>query len=527
MQKIKRNDIYTILLLLFTIFLYFLYTYKKYDLGPTGDDVVLKKSFFLKLPYSSFDNLLYPCLMNVFRLVSDNNINLIYNLYFFISSTVFLVLYFYLRYSKLSFSISYLLSVAFLFSGFQIGLSPRMTLLNLIFGFVFLSIITTKKESYIKWAYMTVCLLLCNYVSVPEFLIFFILSFFIFVFITLKNNTLNISEKIKPIAIVLAILGVLAYLGGGIQNQSVFVNEYKYHFLDNWELWTGEHYDFQDELNVFDRVYGKANSLFEFITENPKLFLKHILYNFGKYLVTVLGIFKSCFYVPFVVFFGSYTRIIFGILVIYIAFVIDLKATFSSIKNQLNIHKVNLKFLEIFSLPGFVIAILVYPRNHFTILDLPIYFLIVGFLINSVVLKSTKGMDCFRWILLIGFVGGIYLQKPKFDNNGNVAAYRFIESASKNKHLNVLSNDYFGYYYYSGNTTLFNYDANKGELPRMLATNKYDILSMFQLDLEIPENRVFIAKDYLKTDYVRIRKFENVNRYIFVRKDLKYLFLED
>jgi hypothetical protein len=524
MLKNQKKGLYTFCILLFTIFLYFLYSYKKYDLGPADDDVYLKQALLLELPFTKFDNLIYPVLIHIFGFFSANNINLIYNFYFFISCLVFISFFYYLIYSKLSFTISYLLSTAFLFSSFQIGLSPRLTLVNLILGFIFLSIISKKAERHIKWGLMTVCLLLCNYVSVPEFLPFFIVSFLIFSYKIVRNNELKITQKIKPVLLVLAIIGVLFYVGGGIENQSVFVREYKYHFLDNWELWTGEHYDFQDELNVFDRVYGKANSLFEFVTVNPAYFFKHILYNFGKYIVTVLGIFKSCFYQPFVSFFGQYTKYLFLILMAFGGFAIDFKASLTSLKNQLKIHKVNIAFLEIFSLPGLVIAILVYPRNHFTILDLPIYFLIVGLLLHSIVLKSNKIWLWLRWGLVLGFVGGIILQKPVFNTNGHVASYTSIQAASLKKPLVVLSNDFFGYNYYSGHTTLHNFDPNKADLVQLLATKKYDILTLYSQDLEIPKNREFIAKNYLKTDYVRIRTFEKVNRYIFVKKELEELF---
>jgi hypothetical protein len=240
----------------------------------------------------------------------------------------------------------------------------------------------------------------------------------------------------------------------------------------------------------------------------------------------VLKIFKSCFYQPFVSFFGHYTRYVFVVFLIFLGFTIDLKGSFKALKEQLNIHKVNIAFLEIFSLPGLVIAILVYPRNHFTILDLPIYFLIVGLLINSIVLKSNKIWKWANWILVLGFAGGVFLQKPKFNEIGHVASYKFIQAASLKKPLVVLSNDFFGYNYYSGHTTLHNYDANNDDLVKLLATNKYDILTMYPLDFEIPRNREFIAKNYIKSDYIRIPKFEGVKRYIFVRKDLAHLFTE-
>lgn len=526
MQNISRKNIFTALLLLLTILLYFFYTYKNYDLGPSDDDVYLKMALLLKLPYAQFDNLLYPLLMKSFVFFSQNNINLIYNFYFFISSVVFLAFFFYLRYSKLNQTLSYLLSAAFLFSSFQISLSPRITLLNLIFGFVFLSIITTKAERHIKWGLMTVCLMLCNYVSVPEFLIFFKLSFLIFIYKTVFHKSLTNSQKIKPIAMVLGLLAILFYLGGGIENESVFVREFKYHFLDNWELWTGEHYDFQDELHVFDRVYGKANSLYEFVTVNPKLFFKHIFYNVGKYIITVLGIFKSCFYQPFVSFFGQFTKYVLLSFFIFLLVSIDFKSSFISLKKQWEIHKVNINFLEIFSLPGLVIAIVVYPRNHFTILDLPIYFLIVGLLVNSIVLKFSIVWKWLVWILFFGFIGGIFLQKPKFNNNGHIAFYQAVYTASEKKPLAVLSNDYFGYNYFLGHTTLHNYDANKDDLVKLLASQKYDILTLYPLDFEIPAVRLFVAKNYVKTNYVRIKKFEKVKRYIFIKKELEYLFVD-
>jgi hypothetical protein len=61
-------------------------------------------------------------------------------------------------------------------------------------------------------------------------------------------------------------------------------------------------------------------------------------------------------------------------------------------------------------------------------------------------------------------------------------------------------------------------------LIKLLNTQKYDILTLYSQDLEVPKNRAFLAKNYKQTDYVRIRKFEGVKRYIFVKKELEPLF---
>lgn len=521
--KAYKNP-FTVALLLATIGVYFMYSYANYDLAPSQDDVLLKTALFLKLPNPSFENLLYPSLMRLTYYFSENNISLLFNFYFIISSIVFITFFYYLRFCKIGFVLSYFLALGFLFSSFQISLSPRITLLNLIFGFIFLSIITLKSESYIRWAYMAVCLLLCNYVSVTEFLYFFLLAFGICCYKILSHKSLSTISKIKPIALILAIFGILAYLGGGTQNQSAFVFEFKYHFLDNWKFWTGEDYDFQDELREFDRIYGKSNSLYEFATVNPQLFFKHIKINLYNYLITVFKIVKSCFYNPFASILGVNTRYIFLLILAFFVVKLDAKASYNKLKAQLNFNKSNLGFVEMFSLPGFVIAIIVYPRNHFTLLDLPIYFLLVAILLQSIVLKSNKIENWIKGAIFLIFIGGIVTQKPSIAPGSNLESYLYIKNASKKKHIEVLSNDIFGYYFFEGNCTLHGFDGNKEDLTESLNTKKYDILYLTALDLEIPRVREFLKNKNAPQGYVKITKFESVRRNVFVKKESLHLF---
>ncbi len=515
----QKKNILMIFALLGTIVLYYFYAFKKYDLSPSDDDVYLSTALRLKIPFEKFGHFLYPLFMRFFSFFSSNNINLIYNYHFFISCLLFLSFFLYLKYSKINIYISYFLSVTFLFSSFQIYLSPRLTLMNLIIGFIFLSIISTKTERYVKWGLMSICLLLCNYVNINEFLPFFILSFIIFLYKTFTHSNLSFVQKIQPTFLILALLGTLYAITGGIQNPSVFVNEYKYHFLDNWEHWTGEHYDFQDELNVFERVYGKANSLFDFITVNPKLFLKHTLNNFLNYILIVLQIFKSSFYQPFVSAFGPLTKyVILGILG-FLAISINYKATLSTLKSQFKSLKQNLTFLEIFSLPGLGIAILVFPRNHYTILDLPIYFLLIGLIGQSVILKNISIWNYLRWGILFVFIAGVWIQKPILPENGHTQYYKYMYEASLKKPLKILSNDFFGHNYFSGHSNIQNYDPYKNELNTLLDTQTFDVLTIYGMDLELPSNREFIKSGYKTSNYVRVRDFEKANRYVFVRPD--------
>ncbi len=524
MQEKNKIRIKTALLLIFTIIAYFFYAFKKYDIAPSDDDVYLKIALNFKIPYENFGHFLYPALMHFFSFFSRNNIDLIYNYHFFISCLVFVSFFFYLTYNNVSTKIAYFLSASFLFSDFQISLSPRLTLLNLIIGFIFLSIISTKTERYLKWGYMSVCLLLCNYVNINEFLPFFFVSFCIFFYKTVMHKSLNWQQKLLPISTVLSILGLLAFMSNGIENPSVFVNEYKYHFFDNWEHWTGEHYDFQDEIKQFDRVYGKANSLFEFITVNPKLFLKHTFNNFLNYFLIVIQIFKSSFYHPFVSAFGSLTKYVILVFLGFLAFSVNFKNTFQELKIQIKSIRENLTFLEIFSLPGLGIAILIFPRNHYTILDLPIYFLLTGLLMQSFRFRSLSIWVYLRWAILGVFIFGIYFQIPILPEKGHTAYYRFMYDASLKKPLKILSNDVFGYNYLLGHSTLTNYDPYKNELSKLLADSTFDVLIIYSMDLELPSNREFIKSGYKTSKYIRIRDFEKVKRYIFVRPDyMKYL----
>ena len=92
------------------------------------------------------------------------------------------------------------------------------------------------------------------------------------------------------------------------------------------------------------------------------------------------------------------------------------------------------------------------------------------------------------------------------------------------KQIEILSNDIFGQNYFDENYHRTGWDPIKDNLVSILNSGKYDVLSLYFLDLEVPENRAFLKEGSLKTKMIRIKTYEPLKRYIWVKPELVGLF---
>ncbi|MFC3812377.1 hypothetical protein [Lacihabitans lacunae] len=524
-QELVQKKYFKLFILLLIPVFYYFYSFGNFDLAPSDDDVYFQTGLLFELPYPTFGNLLYPMGIYIFSKFFQDHILLSYSYTFLLSVALFFSLFLFLRKNIQSFWIAIFVAMAFLFSDFQVNLQPRITVLNLIFGLSFLSIIDLKRPAYINWGITSVGLLLCNYVSRPEFFWFFVLSSLIFAYYTFTNSFISSKRKITVGLSFAAFVALFYFIGGGINEPGKLKVAFIQHFFDNYYDWYGKSFDYDEEFVVFEKIFGKTNSDLQLITANPTFFFKHVLTNAKNYVSVVILILKSGFYDLFTPFFQFKTKYFFLVFILFFGAFIDYKKTVNAILTSLKNAIKTSPYLIAFLLPTCIAVLVVYPRHHYVIMHMPLYLLLVAIFIKSISFRKnsfTNGLPkLFSLIFIAGFFG--YYPYKKAEPR-HTDFYYFMKEIGTKKQIEILSNDIFGQNYFNENYHRTGWDPKKDNLVDMLNSGNYDVLSFYFLDLEVPENRAFLKEGSLKTKMIRIKTYEPLKRYIWVKPELVGLF---
>ncbi|MBX7226787.1 MAG: hypothetical protein K1X55_12215 [Chitinophagales bacterium] len=220
------------------------------------------------------------------------------------------------------------------------------------------------------------------------------------------------------------------------------------HYMWNYVEW--HHLPKTAWLNWYEvsqKHFGQADSFSQFMQANPKEFFHMISYNFVQFFVKNTQRLNDVFF-PKTLFRMALPIgcLIIGLLIILnIVFfgVAAVKKYFSQ-----NIHI--LLVLLLFSLPALMSSVLIYPREHYLVLLLPLlYFIISGLLINLVSVKNTlkQGVAlCVLGILSMVFVprAGAYTYYniwEAYEEQYCAKAINKIKSLSIKEHINLLESE--------------------------------------------------------------------------------------
>jgi hypothetical protein len=498
---------------------YYFYSFGKTDIVSSEDDVHLFSALNLKLPLEKFGNLGYYLFLFIVSKFTHNPLGTLFLGYFIISTLAFVSLYFALKKHSQSFFIAFFISTCFLFSDFQLLLVPKLTYLNFIIICLGLFYLDSKKDTFQNYFILSICVLVNAYVARPEFVWFLAPTVLLTLFSHFKHRPKR-SQTISLFGLLCSII-VLYWLGGGLYPAGYLREIFIQHFFDNYEVWTGKHFDLADEFGQFNAIYGKVESDFQVFTANSGLLFKHSLYNFKNLILGVLKVFKSTFYDVFVGIFSSKTKYFIVVVLLILGLIIDFKNSFKSLKTNLSLPKPLLKFIIWLLLPCLLLVLVIFPREHFVFLLLPFAFLGLSHLLKSISLRQ----DLFSRLGLAALVSavsfGIFLKFPlKANHPNNVDFYNFLNYVKLDKPLKMLSNDNFGYLYFGQNFERVGWNPAVEAIVDKVKAENIDLISIYRLDLEVPETRAFVDSLHIQTGYIKINNFEAQKRYLWVKPEL-------
>jgi hypothetical protein len=522
MQKLKgflENRNVQIILLFVIILAYYFYSFGKVDIVSSEDDVHLFSALNLSLPLQNFGNFGYYIFLWIVSKVTSNSLIAMFLSYFLLSVLAFISLFLLLRKYLDSFFIAFFISTCFLFSDYQLLLVPKLTYLNFTFICLGLYLLDFGKSTFRNYFILALCILSNAYVARPEFVWFLVPVVLLMLFSHFKHSP-KVSRTLSIVGFLFAMIS-LYWFAGGIYPSGYLKEIFILHFFDNYEVWTGKHFDLADEFGQINSIYGKVESDFQVFTANPGLLLKHSLHNFKNLILGILKVFKSTFYDVFVVIFSNKTKYFFLVLILILCLIIDFKNSFSEIKKVFYSPKSLFKFTIWLLLPCLLLVLVVFPREHFILLLLPFVFLVFGYLLKSIKLRHYTFSRISFSVVLLTIFAGIILKFPIRSNHpNNVDFYNFLNKIKVEKRLKILSNDNFGFQYFDQNFERIGWNPSSETIVEKVKSENIDVISIYRLDLEVPATRDFVNMLHTQTGYVQLRNFESQKRYLWVKPEL-------
>jgi hypothetical protein len=522
MQKLKgflENRNVQIILLFVIILAYYFYSFGKVDIVSSEDDVHLFSALNLSLPLQNFGNFGYYIFLWIVSKVTSNSLIAMFLSYFLLSVLAFISLFLLLRKYLDSFFIAFFISTCFLFSDYQLLLVPKLTYLNFTFICLGLYLLDFGKSTFRNYFILALCILSNAYVARPEFVWFLVPVVLLMLFSHFKHSP-KVSRTLSIVGFLFAMIS-LYWFAGGIYPSGYLKEIFILHFFDNYEVWTGKHFDLADEFGQFNVIYGNVESDIQVFTANPCLLIKHSLYNFKNLIIGFLKVLKSMFYDIFVGIFSNKTKYFILVLILIIGLIIDFKNYFESLKAKLSLPRPLLKFIIWLLLPCLLLVLVVFPREHFILLLLPFVFLVFGYLLKSIKLRHYTFSRISFSVVLLTIFAGIILKFPiKSNHPNNVDFYNFLNKIKVEEPLKILSNDNFGFQYFDQNFERIGWNPSTETILEKVKSENIDVISIYRLDLEVPTTREFVNKLHKQTGYLQVKNFESQKRYLWVRPAL-------
>lgn len=288
--------------------------------------------------------------------------------------------------------IAFGIAAGFLVSGINLETWPHIShfcvavlLLGLIVAHFF--------ESWpMKYCIAITTVFLLSYARPELYLSFLALTICFVLFLFIRKVKIKWFEGVAILGVIGFVLLLHKFLGGGLFSGGTAETAGEYsrevfafgqHFAINYFNWN----NIQDDFWIAWEPYFLENfehdaSLFTTVMSNKALFFKHIFSNIGTFLYKIVDAVSG------VLFFENVLRLPFWLRAILLAgllaglaFTVNFKRRISEIWNSEQGFLLLVFFLV--AGPTFVACVLIYPRSHYIMLQMPLWISLVAFLFLS------------------------------------------------------------------------------------------------------------------------------------------------
>ena len=458
-------------LLLGCLFIIIIGIYTVYDIQKYADILFWDESLYMQkglqlwqqpsLDWGPFYNIWYK-LLSYF---TSDKIELYYLNIKVLSVLLPLLLFIFLMVNNINPMLSFFVSILFLYSYINLPIWPKVSHWCLI---VFLiALIISKRfinSVYLKFLTIILGMIVCSYIR-PEFYLAFILfSCFTIIHLFIYRH----QYPIKSIALYLSgILGlfILVKLVGNptkTGGNGRMLITFGQHFALNYSRWN----NITDKPFWIDWVFYLQDN---FIHKPTNVILStighHILSNIGNYIKSISKIIISFILPIFQLKLTIHSIILVGITILILvknSAIQQFKK--STILSAFHPNNDLLKILFIWCIPTLASSIIAYPRDHYLILQIPLYLILTVVFIDSI-LKLELNLKLFTLIAIV-----LFFAKP------SAANFDYFDLLRKEKSLsNVTTVKYLQKKYPTKIVKVFDFEGDINTmLPKNFTSNSID-----------------------------------------------------
>ena len=281
--------------------------------------------------------------------------------------------------------IAFLLCCCLLLSSYNLPVWPKISHYCILL--VMLAILISKylEDVLAKWCVFSLALLACAYAR-PELFLSFSLCFLITLLQAVwKFKKSKISTRIF-FTLTVFWVGFICWqyktpFNSGDSGRSIKV--FYQHFAMNYVQWN--HLKLNWWLvwpDIIQKNFQHPESISSIIKYNGHLFWRHIFSNLKNYFIW-MGSLAGQFFIPFIL--KSYCLAILGVLSMLLYFVASgLKNFRSNLISAIHENCRVLFFLLLFILPGILVCVYAYPREHYLVINIPLLLLIFGIILSAI-----------------------------------------------------------------------------------------------------------------------------------------------
>jgi hypothetical protein len=369
-----------------------------------------------------------------------------------------LVLFVFLMSNNIQPIIAIYVSVLFLFSFINLPIWPKVSHWCLI---VFLTTIIISKQFFksvhLKFITILIGVIICSYIRPEFYLAFILIAAYSCIHFVLYRNQYDIKKSIVYFLSIFVLYLLIRSIGNptktGVNGRLLIT--FGQHFALNYCKWN----NINDKPFWIDWVfYLQDNFINKPTSEIVLTIAHHFISNIANYITSI---FKICisFIIPIFHKKISYHSIIivFITIIILIKNSSTLQQTKQHIKTGFLSNSSLLKILFIWCIPTFISSFIAYPRDHYLLLQIPFYLMILILFIQSII-KITSNFTVFIIISIL-----LLLAKPSSIN------FDYFDLLRKEKsRCNAVTINYLMEKYPTNEIKIFDFE---GDINTMLPAN--------------------------------------------------------
>ncbi len=315
----------------------------------------------------------------------------------------------------INYYVAFLICIMWMASGINITVWPKVTQYTNLVVILGLIIALNYRGQFMKYFVLTFIALCVSYARPELFLSFLAFSGITIIVFFLEKPKLEINQKIF-VVFLFVFSGILIYfLGISLFRDPRSGVAFGQHFMLNYYNWNQIDLPFwlsgDKEINA---IFNHPKSLGDFYKGNTELFNKHIFSNIKNYFNQLNTGLSDVFFPKLIFHLPSYLRWL-ALLSSIVVFIVVSKSTkgINFLGKGLLRNGSILFVLLLFCFPSFISSILIYPREHYFILQLPLFIFFIGtFFYQSSEKKGKMGYK-ISIVFLIFFIGTFVSPKAK------------------------------------------------------------------------------------------------------------------